>query len=106
MRSKAENARTGIRARLLQVLTAFGVAAGLVASAVLWGAASTPPVTPARADVRSAAEAPPSSAPERAESRFVASGATVPDAAPLEREAHSDGGYWYWLERQPAGSRR
>jgi hypothetical protein len=91
----------GIRTRLLQVLGLIAVA-GCVA--ILWGAASTPSAAPARADVRSA-EAPPSPAPERAESRFVASGGTVPDAAPYDaamREAHSDGGYWYWFERQQA----
>jgi len=80
----------GIRTRLLQVLALIAVA-GCVA--ILWGAASAPSAAPARADVRPTAEAPPSSAPEVPD-------AAPHDAAPLQREAHSDGGYWYWFEHQ------
>jgi hypothetical protein len=97
MRGDAESGRTGTRRLLLQLAAVFALAAGLALATTFWGAASAPPVSSARADVRPVAQRAPD-APPAVEARRPAESAAI-------REAHSDGGYWYWLEQQPAGRR-
>jgi len=87
-----------VRARIRTLLK--GLAVSVAISLALWmvigDLASTTLVAPARAEGRIAAlserisdRSPTSAVEERADSTLI-------------REAHSDGGYWYWLERQQA----
>jgi hypothetical protein len=75
-------------------------AAALALSTAVYEAASTvpAPTMPAQARVAglSAGE------PIRIEPQTAAIGGSDPLAI---REAHSDGGYWYWEERRPAPAR-
>jgi hypothetical protein len=97
MRSEVEILKTGIRARRARQLAVFAAAMGLTLSAVLWEAASTPLVAPARADVRPDIQRTSLTSPpvERAAPEPAQGGEPLPI-----REAHADGGYWYWFEQQ------
>jgi len=88
----------GLRIRIRTLLKGLAVSAAvsLALSMAMRDAASTTPVAPARAEGRIAALSERIWIPDR--SRTTADEERADST--LMREAHSDGGYWYWLERQ------
>ena len=98
-RLKGNNMRRGakgIRVRIRTLLKglAVSVAVSLALSMAVREAESTTPVAPARAQGRIAALS------ERISDRSRTPAIEERADSTLIREAHSDGGYWYWLERQ------
>jgi hypothetical protein len=94
MRREAKRVRAPVRT-LLKGL-AVSIAISLALSMAMLDAASTTPVAPARAEGRIAALS------ERISDRSRTPAIEERADSTLIREAHSDGGYWYWLEQQPA----
>lgn len=99
MAAVAKEEGATIRALLkgLVVSLAVALAVSLALSMVMRDAASTTPVAPARADGRAVAPG------EQVADKPLTSSTIELNFDSLEiREAHSDGGYRDWLERQPA----
>ena len=101
MSREGKKVRTVMRT-LLVAAVAVAAAISLVLSTGIRHAASTTPVAPAAANDRAVAPA------ERVSDKpykpaLEGNTDSRGNSDPLViREAHSDGGYWEWLERQPA----